>query len=366
MAISVIFTPHDKAEELFNKAEDDILIISPNVKSGFIHFVDQIAKTKKLVPRLITSVSSEAGSEWDREKTFSDYPELLRRHEGGRWQIRVARFNLRAYCIDRRLAIISTVNPGENGRLVPGGLWILFDDPVSSYPIVQRLEYFWNIAKDLKASEVAEALKKKGREVGDFLDHPSDQQLSYNFILAEEVALEKANRQYKRNPSDQSLVGYLSALEPFDRDGSQRIRIAEQHLEKYGESGLVYRYLAFLYFNLSNLIEAERAALKALAVNKDDMDMLSILIVAKSASDLRAASYFASGYNPGVVENRDLLWKVADVLKASFEQFPDQKLASRLLKIYHRLYELADSEKRDAIKDCARNIALHYDWTLGW
>lgn len=34
------------------------------------------------------------------------------------------------------------------------------------------------------------------------------------------------------------------------------------------------------------------------------------------------------------------------------------------LRIYRRMYELADSEKRDAIKECATNIALHYGWKL--
>lgn len=368
MSIRLLFTPNNEAEKIFKTAECDILIMSPNIKYGFMQFIDKIASSKKIVPRLITSVSSEAGSEWDRERSFSDYPDLVRRCEEGNWQIRVARFNLRAYCVDHRIAIVSSVNPAEDGRLVPGGLWIVFDDPLSSSPIIQRLEYYWSIAKDLKASEVAEALKKKGRDVGEFLDMPPDQNELYRFILAEEAALQAAQYNYENKTSEQTLIDYLNALEPFDRDGLKRIRIAERHLANYGDSWFVRRYLAYLYVCLQNFNEAQRNALLALGEKRDDMDMVSILIITVARSDIKNVPGYISEYEPMFVENSKLLHMIVNVFKSCLEKFPgNKKLVSMLIKVYQRLYELAENDDEKAnIRNCANLLAQRNGWNLGW
>lgn len=366
MAIRVIFTPHNEATNIFEQADNDILIISPNIKSSFMNFIDNVSMRKKLRPRLITSIRSESGTEWDRERSFSDYPELLERHEERKWEIRVARFSLRAYCIDGRIVVISTVNPLHDGRIPHGGLWIVFEDPVSSTPFVQLFEYFWYTAKDLKASIVAEALKEKGQEIGPFLDLPPDLPGFHTFRLAEEVLLEKARNYYETSPSDDSLKEYLCALEPFDRPGTERINVIERYLSTYGDSASAYQYLAHLHFQRSNYQEAYMSALKALAKNKDDMDMVSILIVTTGASDLEKASNIALQYIPENVSDNGLLTQVVAVLKASLKEKPNAKVASVLLRAYRCLYDRERSKAKEQIRQEADELAKQYGWKLGW
>lgn len=366
MAIRLIFSPHGEATRIFEQADNDILIISPNIKSSFMNFIDGISNRKKLRPRLITTIRSESGTKWDRERSFSDYPELLERHEGKKWEIRIARFTLRAYCIDERIVVISTVNPLHDGRIPYGGLWLVFDDPVSNTPFVQLFNYFWNIAKDLKASVVAEALKEKGQEIGPLLDLPPDLTGFYTFVLAEEASLEKARSYYENSPSDDSLKEYLSALEPFDRPGTERIKVIERYLSKYGDSPNAYRYLARLYYQRSDYQEAYMSALKALAKNKDDMDMVSILIVTTGASDLEKASNIALQYVPKNVSDNSLLTQVVAVLKASIRKKTNARVASVLLRTYRCLYERERGETKEQFKREADEIARQYGWKLGW
>lgn len=366
MAIHIVFAPHNEATAVFEQAKDDILIISPTIKSSFMDFVDKISVRKGLKPRLITSIWSESGTRWDRERSFSDYPELLRRYEDGKWEIRIAKFNLRAYCIDRRIVVVSTVNPSRDGQVSHNGLWIIFDDPVSSSPFVQLFDSYWCIAEDLRPSQVAEVLKEKGQEIGPFLELLPDQVNSHTFVLAEEATLDRARVCYETSPSDQSLKEYLHALEPFDKDGRERIKIAERHVSVHGGSVSAYQYLAHLYCQQSNYADACRTASEVLAKNKDDMDMVSILIIATASSNVEKASNMAMQYTPEKVSDHSLLMKVASVIKASLNKRSDKHLANILLKAYRRLYEVVQSGEKYQLREEADELAKQYGWKLGW
>ncbi|MEW6066078.1 MAG: hypothetical protein AB1538_13100 [Bacillota bacterium] len=367
MAIQLFFTPHDEAERIFSQAREDILIITPNIKEGFMNFIDKIASAKNIIPRLIINLYSEAGTKWDRSKAFSDYPQLIQYLEKSKWQARVAKFSLRAYCIDRRIVIISTVNPGDNGRLTPGGIWIVFNDTVSSTPFVNRFEYFWSEAKDLKVSEVAGVLEQKGQDIGEFLDHPPDQQLSYHLILQEEAALEESRKDFEVSPSEHSLMKYLKALEPFDYDGSERSKVAGRFQTKHGESATVLSYLARLNFEKSNLEEANRNALLALGKDQKKMDMVAIIIAITANSDLNSAVNFSKGFEPNSIYDFSLLNAVAGVLGRYLENEKDEKVASNLLKVYRCIYELNNKvNERPLYKKKASELAQRYGWKLGW
>jgi len=121
VAIRLMFTPHSEAEAIFGQVRSDLLVATPNIRAGFISFLERVVPAHVL-PRLLVNVSSEAGSRWDRARAYSDYSELVAVIERRGWQVRVARFSLRVYCLDSKLAIVSTVNPAEDGRVLPGGV----------------------------------------------------------------------------------------------------------------------------------------------------------------------------------------------------------------------------------------------------
>lgn len=249
--------------------------------------------------------------------------------------------------------------------MLAGGVWVVCDDYVSATPIVQRMEYYWRIAKELRPSQVAEVLEQQGQEVGEFLTHPPDQPAELRLVLHEEAILKSARCQFELSPSEQSVMDYVSAVAPFDPDGTERIRILEQYLARWGEFTAGLEFLAQLYLSRSDFDQARRYALQVLGRDRNNMGMVGILIQSESRNNLVYAARIALDYQPEAVAVVEQLEKVAEVLQAYLEQEQDAKLASKLLNVYRRICELRPASER-AVRENAAKLCRKYGWKLGW
>jgi len=239
------------------------------------------------------------------------------------------------------------------------------DDYVSATPIVQRMEYYWTIARELRPSQVAEVLEQQGQEVGEFLDHPPDQPAEYWLVLHEEAILKSARSQFESSPSEHSVMEYISAMAPFDPDGMERIRILEQYHATWGEFEAGLDYLARLYLMQSDFEQAKRYAVQALGKDRSNMDMVGIVIQSEGRNDLRYAATVALEYQPERVADVEQLEKVAQVLEAYLEREQDARVASKLLNVYRRICELRPFSG-DAARENAAKLCWQYGWKLGW
>lgn len=359
MSITVLHTPHNEANSFFAGVHNDLLVLLPTVKASFLQFLNRTLSRRDISMRILIRAQSESGTEWDRTRAFSDYPELIGIIEKRRAEVRTAKFTVRAYVLDGKTVILSTVNPLEDGSLSAGGIWIVFNDPVSSRPLVKTFETYWATAENVTARDLAETLQKKGVSLGKEVTVPTNL-LRTDILTSHEYALARAKEEYEKNLSPENLIDYVDRFAPFDPDHAQRIRVLERHESACGESLEVYRLLAEAYLGAGQQQEALRNAWKALEYDRKDPTALKVLIQS-SIDNPQTAAMYCLEFDPTAIDDVSLLRVASRVLAQAGGH------DKRAIDVLHRLNQLSkDPGERREARNHAEKIASRNGWRLGW